>query len=79
MHAAEYQSDDVAVDSTDNPLSAPSAGGYRPTDWEPQGALPRQHSEPAARAPPVSGGGLPRATSERSAVTMAAVEDEDAV
>ena len=87
MHAAEHLDDDIAVESTDNPLSASDGSGYRQLDraaleeTTPQGELPRQHSTPDHAPPPFAGGAStpsrPRATSERSAVTMAAVEESD--
>lgn len=85
MHAAEHLDDEIGMESTDNPLAASSDGGYRPLDraaldqTQLQGGLPRQHSEPTHSPPSLSTAqtaGLPRATSERSAVTVAA-EDED--
>ena len=86
MRATEHLDDDIAVESTDNPLAASAGGAYRPLDrtvldqTQPQVGLPRQHSEPTHAPPPRSTSqttGLPRATSERSVVTMAAVEEDE--
>lgn len=79
--------DDDDLDTTANPLSAAAAAtGYRPLERpaaDGHAQIPRQRSEPGHAPPPAAAdvapapGGLPRANSDRSAMTMAAMEESD--